>query len=54
MNAEDWTAIGAIATGVMAIATFMLALKTRSMAKATEDMVAEPKAVALPTYAHLR
>lgn len=54
MNATTWTAIGAIATGVMAIATFVLAFKTRSMAKATKAMVDETKAVAQATLLEAR
>ena len=54
MNTGDWTAIGAIATGVMAIATFILALKTRSMAKATEKMVCETSNVAKATLQEAR
>jgi hypothetical protein len=49
MNTGDWTALAALATGVMAIATFILALKTWSMASATQGMAAETKGVAEAT-----
>lgn len=49
MTTVGWTAIGAIATGMMAIATFLLALKTRSMANATEKMASETRDVAKAT-----